>query len=697
MKMNEGPAPETEKPAEPKPVITGSLLPALKNSAFNAGLAALLLTGVYFYASRNIAAAIVMTAAILYFFHYCRSHDACRLLPQEQYGIYNFLIAASVLILAFRFYVIFSFPYEYSAEELSAIADTYARFTGFKGFFSFSGRQDAAIPLIPAFFYTSIMSISGHRIDVLRLVPVLLSAATAAGLFMLGRKLKNRELGIIFLFLYACSGWAVLSSRELLTAAFIPFFTVSFLLCFYKYLETKNKKLLLLTWTVFFAGFFTYSSWILMAPFCAYLLYGYRPELGENKFKEAAAYLSISTVIAAISYVSGGGTQAWIANNTDFAGYEGNIAGKMLENAVNAWKLFILPPADGRWFSDKIPPLSFPEVIALSGGLLLCASGIKERTYRIFFTGFFLSLSTLFFSGISPSQHLLALPFIIIISGFFLDRALQFRPALFIITVSLLSFINVSFFMFIDWDSRLKSGTQDSEIAAYINKTAGYKDTIFFHPATPMSPLTGEYSVFLRARPAYEKISSENAGKALFTSSSLFRYLIIGIFPEAKIKYFYDYTEKNRLPTVLYDIDVKKSRMLRKYFTQAAAQVTETNLKFWGRDYDGAIKKCDAYCMAAPENPLALLKNTFLRFTQLKALEIRGTNSEIAGVLFNTEKPMFLTADWALRIAEAAYASGNIKDALEFVKTAAELAPEWKEPGRALKTMAANAGFKLSK
>ena len=118
-------------------------------------------------------------------------------------------------------------------------------------------------------------------------------------------------------------------------------------------------------------------------------------------------------------------------------------------------------------------------------------------------------------------------------------------------------------------------------------------------------------------------------------------------------------------------------------------QIDETNRSFWALDYDNVIKECEEYCEKTDKDPLIILKNTFLRYTQLKALNMLNRNDEMAAVLFGKEKPMFLTSDWSLMIAQSYYMAGDVKDTIIFLQKAAKDAPEWDDPKQALQTITA--------
>lgn|GEM_PF-138123 len=658
-----------------------------KTGLIGSAFAVLLLAGAFFYMAGNImtAMAVLLLAAVAHYFVRNRHYE---LAAGEEKKVYIFLICVSAAMMLFRFYRICTYPYDYFGDELTDIVDTYTKISGGRNFFSYVNRQGAAMPLVPETVYSVYIFLFRSHIEFIRTVPLLIAVVTAIGMYYLGKTIRDKKLGIIFSFLYAVSGWTLFSSRELIGNAFIPLFAAYLLLVLSLYIRNKDMKLLIPAWLIFFAGFFTYTSWVLMVPILLYLIFEYRKELGKKTAKGAAVIAAVSAGAAAVVYLHNGSLISWSIGRTVLAG-GGNTGIKILYNLRHLPDFFVLPAANAVWFTDKLPLLSFTESAMLLGGTLLCLTRIKERPYRILLVSFFISLFTLFISDGNHPRHMLALPFMIMISGVFLRDIIKYRYSIFLLTLTVMFFINTAFYMFFDWNTQIRTDKRDISIAEYVNDNYKGNDYIFMYTTIPLSLLIGEYSAYMHTGIIYKKIPEKNIRRVLFTSSSLLRYRIRGMFPGARIKYFYDYDNKGRLPIALYDVEFGNNTALREFFIKMSRQVNETSLAYWSLDYGGTIKKCEEYCERTDNDGPVKLKNTFLRYTELKALEISKGNSEMNAVLFDREKPMFLTGDWAMRISEAAYLAWDLKNASYYAKMAANEAPEWDAPKEALKAIAA--------
>lgn len=643
--------------------------------------AVLLILGTLSYYSKNIMFTVVFSSTLIYLYLYLSQKKLNCYTGPEIDKILIFILFISCLLLVFRFFRIFDFPYDYYSDEWTDIMDSYLKLNGEKGILSYNARSGAALPYLPELIYSLFLVLFKQHIELMRLVPYLLVILTSAELYHLGKIIKDKIFGIALFFLYSVSGWTLFTSRELMANIFIPFLVVTFLLLFFVYIKTNKSMFLVGTFCVFFIGFFTYSAWVLMVPFTSYLLFEYRHELKPEIMKSAIIIFALSVVIAAVVYLNNYMLLKWSISLTIFK--NNNIIIDLLTNIKHIPEFFFQPFSTGA-FTSKLGILSFSEFLLLIGGLTACIVNIKDRYYRLFLSGFCISLFTLLISSdVSHyERHIMILPFMIILSGLFMQNLIRQRYSSFIITICVLFFINTAFYMFLDWNNQLVTSNRAILIAEYVNHNYLEDNCIFLYDTVPY----GKYSAYLRSKFAYEKIPQENIDKVLFVSSPLLRYEVRKVFPGIKEKYFFEYDVGDGLPIVLYEVDVSKNYLLRKYFVDMFEKLNKVNVKMWGLEYEDAAQICEDYCETTLNDPLIVLKNTFLRYSQLKAYSVMDKGGEMAAVLFNKEKPMFLTSDWYMKISEGYYAAGNIKKAFFYIKEAIKAAPEWQIPKKALET-----------
>jgi hypothetical protein len=652
-------------------------LPPLIKHGFPFVFAAIMLSGAMSYYPGNYAVLFISTALLAAMHVYSGKKDQFYLKPDEKQKLVFFLFSASVLLLLSRFYRIFTFPADYYSDEWTDIVDLNMKLGGEKPFFAYNVRSGAALPFIPDTVYTAFLVLFRQHLGSLRLIPALLVAATSVELFYLGKTINNRETGIAYMFMYAVSGWTIFTSRELLGNVFIPFFAVLLLLLFILYVKKKDVRLLAGFWAVYLAGFFTYPAWALMAPFSAYLIFEYRKELGTRALKYSAFLLVLLTAVAAAFYLANFSTVSWSAGLTVLG--KGSGASDIISNMGHI-PVFFMVPLNAAFFTDKLPLLSYAEFLTALGGILVCAGRFRDRTYRILLAGFIISLlSLLISSGIGhQARHILILPFLTMLSGMFLYELFSRRHSIYIITLLLVFFGGVFFYMFVDWNSQLKTDDRDVRIAQHINRTCGDGGCIFMYSTLPY----GEYSAYFHSRTAYDRPPAERVKKVAFVTSSLLRTVVLGIFPGIQASYFYDYTGNGTLPLVLYELDVSGDGALRDYLVDLNGRLNYVNMLMWNMKYDDVIDACRRFCQPTDNNLLTMLGNTFLRYHQLKALEIQGRGSEMGEVLLDREKTMFITSEWYLRMAEGFNARGDRKNTMLALQMAVKSAPDWKYPAQ---------------
>ena len=654
----------------------------MKNSNNGAGMkfketvlllvfAAIMLLGASAYYTQNWALTAVCTGLLAAGHIYCSRGKIC-LYDGKEHGLMTaLLIFLAMFLMASRFYRIFNLPADYFSDEWTDISDINMKMNGLIPFFSHNARSGAAIPVIPHIIYAVLMALFREHIEVLRIVPALLSVLSCVLLYMLGKKMNGRRAGAGMAFAYAVSGWGLFTSHELLGNVFIVPLAALFLLLFLRYTASKKSSDLGWLLAVYFAGFFTYPSWALMTIYSAYLIFEFRKEIGMEATKVLAGAIAGLTVVAGAFFLINYSTIKWSAGLTVMAGGAVDMASNIANLAG-----FFTAPIKADFFTDKLPLFSFVELLFLIGGTVLCMVSIKDKSCRIVLAGFGISLLSLFISnGIGhQARHIMILPFAAMISGIFIGGLSARKYGLQAATIAVALFCGVYFYMYNGWNAQLGSNDVDIRMAKYVDANFSGNDTVFIHTTVPY----GEYSAYYHSRKSYGRPAMEGASRVLFVSSTLLRGVVRSIFPWVNMKYFFDYSGGDKPAMVLYNLELNDP-VLKQFFAGLDRDLTAVNVLMWQLKYQEAVDASENMCVASRE-PLAMLRNTFLRYQELKALEVLKKGDEMGRILMDPEKPMFLTSEWYLKLGEAFYAAGDMKDALDAVRTAVKLAPEWDVP-----------------
>jgi hypothetical protein len=648
-----------------------------KNILIAAGTGLCLLGGSYFYMSQNIIPALLFGAAAAFLYFYTRNSPEYGLQPGESEFVFNALLAVSIAFIALRFFRITSFPYDYYADEWNEPTLAYWKLSGDMHAFDYSKRLGTALPYFTEAVYAVYLFIFRDHIELLRTAPALAAAATAVELYFLGKTLKDRSLGIALMFVYSVSGWAFFISRELMVIVYLPFLAITFLLLFFMSLQGKNRELCFAgAGLVLFAGFFTYSAWIIMVPFAAYLLFEYRQELGEDRTKAGVMFMVAAVTAAGFAYLAHKNIIDWAVGRT-FVKKNATLM-KFASNFLHIPQFFAMPVPSSNWFTGREAVLSFPELIVFAGGIYMCCAGIKEKFNRVMLAGLLLSFVTLVISSEIEHhlRHIMILPFLVIISGMFLRELLRWRYSAYVAALSACFLVITAMYMFLDWNRQLGTDRSASEIAGYINSNYRGGEYLLLHE----SAAYGNYSVFLRTKAAFVSRRDSETKEILILTISPMRYVLRRMFPGAKMKYFYDYNDQNRYPSVLCEVDAGGDGELVRYFSGMQAELRKIDVDLWGLEYDRVIKECDENLEKTKNDRFKILKNTFLRLAEFEAYGRLEKGKETMDGLLNTEKPMFVTADWFYHLARVYYRTNDPQTCVYYLKKAIIAMPEWETP-----------------
>ncbi len=541
-----------------------------------------ILSGMYVYGFNNSTVTFALAAASLFL----TAHYFIKSETPEQENVTDIILKImlfySVAVFAVHFINITGFPGDYTADERNEIVEAYHRLQGEKGLFSYSKRFGASLLYTGTAVVMLFMAVFKENIDMLRLIPAGITACTAVIVYLTGNEIKDKKTGIAFLFAYAVSGWAFYLARMRLEHVFIPFFVFLAILLFLKMVKKPSFLKMSAVCAACFFGVFTYASFILMVPLLMYMFYEYRKETGSKI--TAAGIISmavIGAVFLAINLINGETIQ-WAAAQVA-AGDAGTKTG-LLQRFVNAFELFVKPVITSNAFIKNSPILSFPEFILLASGLLLMVLKFKDRFNRVMLAGFFIALLTVV-SGKSIDhhwRHILVLPFIIIISGTFVEYAVNKKGFYMIVLASILAGINTGLFYFTGYGIQNNNPAVYKEISAKINLLSGNKDCVVLHEPFPY----GQYTAYLRTKSAYQKRMKN--GKVFIIIPASWKKQTAELFPGSRIYYFYDTKSPQTRAVALVEYQPETPEEYGE-FISVKKQLAKATMYMWDLDYDKVV------------------------------------------------------------------------------------------------------------
>lgn len=576
-------------------------------------------------------------------------------------------------IVLFRFFRLLSYPADFVADEWNGITAAYFRISGQTPFFDYNPRFGSSFPYVNIAVISAMMCVFKENLDALRLIPAVVSILTAGAFFVLGRTLKNKKFGIILSFLFLTGSWALFLSRKVMENIYIPLFAVSFIAMLMCYVKTMKKRYLIFAGLIFFLGFYTYSSWILMAPIAAYFIFEYRKEFGKKNIVLSGVFILLSLVVYMLINIASPNASRWAAGMTVLS--NGNFAAGIAGNIVNIFKLFVAPLIAGPdQFAFNLPALSAVEMILLAGGITAICMNYRNRETRFFLVSFLISLFTVIISSSISHllRHAMVWPFAVIISGYFLYDLTRWKYTYLLITTQLLLFCGSLMYYFTQYESDVTTSSMELPVAKYINGKYGNSHYTYIYTGIG----SGAFSSYLRTKAAYEKNSGP--GVALVVVNYLKRSIFynIGKFDH---KYFYDYNGQHRKTLCLYEVPLYDPNA-RAFFIQLGVNMESINKRFWQSDYAGGVQEAESVLKSTGMDRSLMFWNTMIRLTELTCVSQSELNNMLVSSVMNQDKKMYLTADNAYNMGQIALQMNDIKSAGVFFGYASKMAPEWDMP-----------------
>lgn len=377
------------------------------------------------------------------------------------------ILIIAVVFWGLRFFRLFSYPEEFSSDELRELEDTVLRSTGEYGLFQFSKNMASAgnMLFVLASFFTPLIK---GNIELYRLFPVVINLLFAAGMYLLARKWFDRKTAICTFFCVSVFISSYAGSRIFLINNLVPLFMV-YGMYFLDMAFDLKKKYLFLFGAFFLAGFNTYINWLYIVPFLIYLVY----EAYASKKIDKRQSLNMTYFIA----LSTCAIYVWFLNNSYMFEYLFSrlaqvSSGEKLNIATNLKSLFIGGAQHTAFFPSNWAYFSPGESLLMLAGLFFAGKQILVKEYRRVIVLFLLFLAPVFvFSVIHYFRiNQLTIPFYLL-AGLGLKYVDQYKPG-FVLIAALVVVLFSSAFLFdyhSKWYKETWRDTMNKNIAGYLN------------------------------------------------------------------------------------------------------------------------------------------------------------------------------------------------------------------------------------
>lgn len=587
---------------------------------------------------------------------------------QQGEKLFKFLFWASIIFMTARFIRIFDLPLDFFGDEQNVIVDSWYFLKGGESFFEYNIRYSTSFPYLAKAVVTAILLAVKENIFILALIPALISVLTALCFYLLGKEIRDEKTGVLMLFLYASSSWALFLGRIMLENIYIPLFAALYMFMFFRYLKTKKPVLLALMALVMALAFYTYSSWLIFSVFALYLAVEYRKEAGRVMVITMAAVIIISFALYIYQCFLHPEAFNWARQIT--APDKTPVFKQLYLRLAHTLDFFIAPVSSTQSYSQLLPAFSFVEFIALAGGVVAAVMKSKEKSYRVFLVGFVFAVSTLLISREAAHhvRHMLIIPFAAVLSAFFIhDYLLKSKLAIQMIAAQLLLFCASLGVLFVNWEKQINLTDVYRQAATYINGQKGYVKEIspYGMPQCVMrtkqaynfGPVDAKAPVFIVA-PAFLSCCLEDAldykDKKLFTDPK--REYDPGI-----IVYTLAGADEDIL-ALLQKTDIAAKHMWRLRYKQAVEEIKNI--------------KPDRYDMPVTSFYLTYCEDeAFLRLRRMESLRK------------NINKNPCTPPDIYMSLSDAYAMAGLLRPALGAVEDADRNSCGWKRPAKRLEAL----------
>jgi hypothetical protein len=388
--------------------------------------------------------------------------------------MFVFAAAVSAVLFAVRFVKLFSYPVEYINDEMFDIYGAVLKNFHIQGFFamdSLTGAGGTLMSQLCSFF----VPIVREKIELYRIMPVLLNALYIYGIFLVSAGLFGAETGITAVFISSVSFWNFFNSRIVLSNTLIPVlgvFTVYFLMKSY-----NSKKLYIIpALFLFVAGCNTYVTHFLILPVLLYIIHEYGKESGNRGGNGRTAFIFLVTGLAAAGFyllTTDVLTRVFSVMNVT----PGSPPLNILENISNIRLLFIPSRAYPEHFPVQLPVMNPVEFILLGLGVVILLKTFNKKESRILIVMFLAFIIPLF---VSREAHQLRVvqaqtPVFIISAcavNFLRLRARKIFIVLLAVSMAALYLFSARIY-FREFEKQRQIDLINRDIALYLNGTCG--------------------------------------------------------------------------------------------------------------------------------------------------------------------------------------------------------------------------------
>ncbi|MBI3173349.1 MAG: glycosyltransferase family 39 protein [Chloroflexi bacterium] len=307
------------------------------------------------------------------------------------------LVGTAALLLFFRLYRIDSVPSEPFSDHAEKILDVYEITTGKTLIFFPRNTGREAIQMYWTLLMATIFN-TGFSFLSLKIGTALIGVLTLPFVYLLGKEMGGKRVGLFALFLFGIAYWPNVIARIGLRFPLYPMFVAPTLFFLLRGLRTRNRNDIL--WTGFFLGLglhgyspFRFAPFVVVAAFLLYLLHAQ----SKGARKQAIWWLTLIVILSVIVFLPL--ARYWMENPESFSFRAFSRLGDVetplpgpawqifLSNLWNGVRMFNLD--DGEIWVNSIPHRPALDVVTgalfVIGGVFLLVRYVRRRDWRDLF------------------------------------------------------------------------------------------------------------------------------------------------------------------------------------------------------------------------------------------------------------------------------------------------------------------------